>query len=420
MNSILCSRLRAGDAKEILARIYAKDEESARERLAELVEGFEESFPGKRARIFSAPGRTEIGGNHTDHQRGQVVAASIDLDVIGAAAINNQNRINILSEGYKPESVEPGTEPREKKMSGGALALGIARGFEKRGVRIGGFDLYTRSRVPGGSGLSSSAAFAVLLGQTMNALFGGGLSDMEIAEIGRYAENEYCGKPSGLLDQAACACGGIVAIDFSQEKPEVTRINTDLESFGYKMCIVNTGDSHAALGGEYAAIPTEMRAVASVFGKEVLGQVDPALFYDSLPLVRRKAGDRALLRAMHFFAETERAKRQAQALDSGRFAEFLELVAQSGDSSYRLLQNIYPPCAVESQPIAVALAAGRRLLGKHGGVCRVHGGGFAGTVQAYVPIPYCDDFSALMEELFGAGCCHFIRVREVGAVEIEV
>ena len=398
--------------------------EDCRPRYKHLVDGFQKSFGGEARdfAFFSAPGRTELGGNHTDHQQGRVLAGSVNLDVIALAAKNDLGLVRIISEGFDPEEVDLSQlEPVDSEANtSAALIRGVCAAFKKRGWPVGGFDVYTTSNVLKGSGLSSSAAYEVLLGVIVNEFFAEGKeSSMTIAQIGQYAENVYFKKPSGLLDQMACATGGVVSIDFKDKKqPVVEPIELDLAASGYALCIVDTGADHADLTDEYAAIPAEMGSVAQAFGKTVLREVEPAEFFAALPRLRKELGDRALLRAIHFFAENDRAPAQAAALKEKNMPEFLRLVQESGASSYQYLQNVIcrkQPVSVE--PVALSLALAQHLLGGSGAF-RVHGGGFAGTIQAYVPFEKLDAFRSGMEALLGQGMCHVISVRPVGGVRL--
>lgn len=361
---------------------------------------------------FSAPGRVEIGGNHTDHQHGTVLAAAIDLATEADVQENGENVIRVVSEGYAPVEIslsDLAARPEERNTTA-ALVRGVAAGFADRGCMLRGFDAAVRSTVLPGSGLSSSAAFEVLLGKILNALcFDGRLDAVEIAKIGRYAENVYFGKPCGLMDQTASAVGGLVLIDFADPvQPRVQRIPYDISRSGYALCVVDSGADHAGLTEEYAAIPAEMHAVAACFQKTFLREVDEAAFYRSLPAVRRAAGDRAALRAMHFFSENRRAREEADALLRDDFSAFLALVNASGLSSALALQNITPAGETRSQALALTLALCRKLLNGEG-ACRVHGGGFAGTALAFVPNERLDGFMAGLRDVLGAGCCRVLK-----------
>lgn len=391
-----------------------------RERIIRVTEGYQATF-GKddtaRVSIFSAPGRTEIGGNHTDHQQGKVLAGSVDLDALACAAPNDTTTVRICSEGYGIISVDAAelTPIKGEENTTAALIRGILAGIHELGCPICGFDAYVISDVPGGSGLSSSACFEVLIGTIINGLFCGSKLPMaSIARIGQYAENVYFGKPSGLLDQMGCALGGIVAIDFhKKDSPAVRAVEFDFASAGYALCIVDTGADHADLTDDYAAVPAEMKAVAACFGKDVLSEVDEADFYTALPAVRAKVGDRAVLRAIHYFGDCNRVEQQATALEAGDFDAFLAMVNASGKSSFTYLQNISTYRNPAEQPVALALAVAEHLLNGRGAF-RVHGGGFAGTIQAFVPLALVPEFQQGMDALLGEGACRVTNIRPVG------
>ena len=384
----------------------------------DLTAGFAAAFGRQPQRWFSAPGRTEIGGNHTDHQRGRVLAAAVDLDTRAAVACGG-DEIRVLSKGYPlcTVSLKDLAPKPEEVGTTAALIRGVAAGFANLGCRLEGFDAYVTSTVLPGSGLSSSAAFEVLMGTVINALFFEGRATAEqIAAIGQYAENVYFGKPCGLMDQMASAVGGLVAIDFADpEKPEVRPVDYDFAACGHALCILDSGADHADLTAEYGAIPAEMGAIAGFFGKEVLSQVEEGAFFAAIPQLRRACGDRAVLRALHFFGETRRAKTQAEALERGDFPGFLELVKESGRSSWLYLQNVTVPGAAD-QSLALTLAVCQDAL-EGRGACRVHGGGFAGTVQAFVPLEILDAFRARMESVLGEGRCHVLNIRPQGGAE---
>ena len=372
--------------------------------------------------IFSAPGRTELGGNHTDHQRGCVLAAAVDLETTAQVQLNSTNIIRVFSEGYAPVEVQ--LDDLEihagEENTTAALVRGVAAEFVRRGAELQGFDAFVRSTVLPGSGLSSSAAFEVLLGTIFNELFfDKSLSPAEVARIGQFAEYVYFGKPCGLMDQMASAVGGMVFIDFEYPAcPVVERIDFDLAAAGYALCINDTGADHADLTAEYAAIPGEMRKICQYFGKDVLRQIPKMEFFAALPQLRGRVPDRAILRAIHFYHENERAQQQAEALRAGDVDAFLALVRRSGRSSWMYLQNITPAGAVEQQAVAVALALCEELLDGRG-ACRVHGGGFAGTVQAFVPMDLLEHFRAGVEAVLGAGKCHVLSVRSAGGVRVK-
>ena len=383
--------------------------------------GFVSAFGRKPVRYFSAPGRTEIGGNHTDHQRGRVLAAAVDLDTRAAVALNGTGTIQVLSEGYPLCTVGlRELSPKvEEANTTAALIRGVAARFAEMGCELHGFDAYVASTVLPGSGLSSSAAFEVLMGTILNALFFENKATPEqIAAVGQYAENVYFGKPCGLMDQMASAVGGLVAINFTNPKaPDVRPVDFDFSTCGYSLCIIDTGASHADLTDEYAAIPAEMAAVSAYFGKEVLSQVPEKEFWTAIPALRQRCGDRAVLRAIHFYREDRRAAAQAEALARGDFDGFLELVRQSGRSSWTLLQNVTVPGSSQ-QAVALTLALCEEAL-QGRGACRVHGGGFAGTVQAFVPTDLLDYFITRIEAVLGKNACHVLSIRPLGGIEME-
>ena len=385
--------------------------------------GFEAAFGGAPERYFSAPGRTEIGGNHTDHQRGRVLAAAVDLDTRAAVRLNGTDTIRILSEGYpmsvvslsdlSPDPAEVNTTP--------ALIRGVAARFVQLGCEVKGFDVYCRSTVLPGSGLSSSAAFEVLVGTVLNHLFfGGKVTPPEIAMIGQWAENVYFGKPCGLMDQTASSVGNLVTINFGdKDHPLIRPVDFDFSACGHALCIIDSGADHADLTDEYAAVPADMCAVAAHLGKAVLTEVDEAEFYAALPALRDACGDRAVLRAVHFYQENARVPQQVAALEAGDFPRFLELVKESGRSSWMYLQNVIPAGYKAHQDMAVALALCEHYLAGRGAY-RVHGGGLAGTVQAFVPFDLLDTFRAGLDGVLGEGACHVLSIRPRGGVELEV
>ena len=368
---------------------------------------------------FSAPGRTEIGGNHTDHQHGCVLAAAVNLETLADVTLNETNHICIRSEGYPEFCVcldDLGVHPEEMNTTA-ALVRGVAAAFVHRGAKLKGFDAVVRSTVLPGSGLSSSAAFEVLVGTILNELFfDRKLSAIEIAQIGQYAENVYFGKPCGLMDQMASSVGGMVYIDFADpENPIVEKIDFDFQKEGYDLCIIDSGADHADLTDEYAAITRELKELCAFFDKEYLRQIPEAEFMAALPTLRGKVSDRAILRAMHVYRENERVAAQCDALKTNDINSFLRLVTESGHSSWMYMQNINPAGAVQKQPVAFALALCDSLLrGK--GAYRVHGGGFAGTVQAFVPHHMLDGFKEAVEGALGEGTCHVLNVRPYGGV----
>ena len=393
------------------------------DRKEALDRGFAAAFHTAPERYFSAPGRTEIGGNHTDHQRGRVLAAAVNLDTVAAVRENGTDLIRILSQGYPLCEVDlKELRPRESEINTTpALVRGVAARFAQLGCKLRGFDAYCESTVLPGSGLSSSAAFEVLIGTVLNVMFfDGKATAAEVAQIGRYAENVFFGKPCGLMDQTASAVGNLVTIDFfEKDRPEIRPVAFDFSACGHALCIIDTRASHADLTDEYAAVPGEMRGIANYFGKDVLTEVDERDFYAAIPALRKECGDRAVLRAVHFYQENARVLRQVAALERGDFAEFLQLIRESGRSSWMYLQNVIPAGNTAHQDVALALAMCEHFLqGK--GAFRVHGGGFAGTVQAFVPFDLLDDFRAGIDGALGAGACHVLNIRPQGGVELEV
>ena len=390
-------------------------------RYAAVLDGLEKTFGSHaEAGLYSAPGRTEIGGNHTDHQHGRVLAGSVNIDMIAAAAPNDKNQLRVQSEGYDLCVIDLNDleARKEEENTTAALLRGECAAFTQRGAKLAGLDVYVSSNVPKGSGVSSSAAFEVLIGVILNDCFmTEKVSPIAIAQIGQWAENVYFGKPCGLMDQMASSVGNIITIDFaSPAKPVVEPVAVDFSKAGLALCILDSGADHADLTDEYAAIPAECRAVAAVCGGEVLRDVPFETFLAKLPECRRQCGDRAVLRAFHVYADNDRVAKQVAALHDGDFGTFLSLVNESGCSSWEYLQNVIPAGYKEHQEVGVTIAAAKHLLGDKGAV-RVHGGGFAGTVQAFVPVEMLDEFKAGMEAILGEGRCHVLSIRpEGGAV----
>jgi len=390
-------------------------------RYAAVLDGLEKTFGSHaEAGLYSAPGRTEIGGNHTDHQHGRVLAGSVNIDMIAAAAPNDKNQLRVQSEGYDLCVIDLNDleARKEEENTTAALLRGECAAFTQRGAKLAGLDVYVSSNVPKGSGVSSSAAFEVLIGVILNDCFmTEKVSPIAIAQIGQWAENVYFGKPCGLMDQMASSVGNIITIDFaSPAKPVVEPVAVDFSKAGLALCILDSGADHADLTDEYAAIPAECRAVAAVCGGEVLRDVPFETFLAKLPECRRQCGDRAVLRAFHVYADNDRVAKQVAALHDGDFDTFLRLVNESGRSSWEYLQNVIPAGYKEHQEVGVTIAAAKHLLGDKGAV-RVHGGGFAGTVQAFVPVEMLDEFKAGMEAILGEGRCHVLSIRpEGGAV----
>ena len=393
------------------------------QRTDKLLAQFHALFGDRKARIWSAPGRTEIGGNHTDHQLGKVIAASVDMDMLAAAAENGEDTVRVKSEGYDmiTLSLDTLTPVHGEEGTTKALVRGICAEAAQRGFRVGGFDACITSNVLQGSGLSSSAAFEILIGAVVNGLFcANALDAKDLAIMGQHAENRFFGKPCGLMDQMASAWGGIIAIDFANPAdPAVTPVDFDFAAVNHSLCMINLHSDHADLTDEYAAIPGELKAVSAHFGKSVLREVDEDAFFDAIPALRREVGDRAVLRAMHIFNENRRVDRMAAALRANDFQQFLALVRESGLSSQNLLQNVTVSGSVRDQAAAVALAMCDKILGKRGAY-RIHGGGFGGTVQAFVPNDMLEEFRARIEAVFGPDSCRVMQIRPVGFTEIPV
>ena len=409
---------------ETLTHLYgAEGRERARTRCAEVMEGFEKSFGYPAEALFSAPGRTEIGGNHTDHQRGCVLAAAVDLDILAAAAGNGSGVIRVLSQGYPMTEVALSElTPREDEVNtSAALIRGVAARMSEPGcdLRNRGLDVYMTSTVPKGSGLSSSAAYEVLMGTMLNELFWEGrCTPVELAQIGQYAENVFFGKPCGLMDQTASSVGGVVFIDFADtDHPVVEKVDVDLHAYGYALCILDSGAGHEGLTDEYRAITDELAAVCRVCGKTVLREVPEAEFLARLPELRASAGDRAVNRAFHVYAENRRATAEKEALERGDFEGFLTLVRESGRSSAMYLQNIIPTGSAAAQELMVTIALCERILEGRGAV-RVHGGGFGGTAQAFVPLDRLETFKRETEAVLGQGRCHTVMIRPAGGVRL--
>ncbi len=419
----LKARLERGELDETLGLLYGEDLAGARGRCQKVMESFEAAFGRAPEALFSAPGRTELGGNHTDHQHGRVLAAGVNLDILAAAAVNHTGVVRFQSEGYPMIKVDlRELEPKEEeKNSSAALIRGVAARMARLGCPLGdwGLDAALVSSVPGGSGLSSSAAFEVLVGTMVDhLLWDGKRSPVEIAQIGQYAENVYFGKPCGLMDQTASSVGGVVAIDFADTaRPVVEAIALDLAAGGYALCILDSGADHADLTSEYASITQELAAVCGCFGKKVLREVPEEDFLANLPKVRAAAGDRGTLRALHVYGENRRAAQEAQALREGDIPRFLHLVRESGRSSALYLQNVVPTGQREKQELLLTIALAERLLEGEGAV-RVHGGGFGGTAQAFVPLKKLPAFQAGIEAVLGEGSCHVLSIRPVGGVRI--
>ncbi len=445
----LIKKIDSERSSEIFGELYSKSETgNARQRYKKLIKEMQEIrtqehfSETENLRVFSAPGRTELAGNHTDHNHGKVLAASIQLDNTAIVQIRNDNIVFFRSTGFPDVKVKltdkdgnPDLQPKpEEEGTTEALIRGIAAELEQRGCSINGFSANADSTVFAGSGLSSSAALETLFGRIFDSLYGEGKrSSLEIAQIGQIAENKYFGKPCGLMDQAACAAGGVVAINFANTAcPGIKQINFDPAAAGFSLCVVNTGGSHADLTADYASIPAEMKKVAAFFGKTVLGELEKDTVLSRAADVRKEFGDRALLRAIHFYDENVRVDAMTVFLTEMNTAvtdtvkqqalyNYLGFVNESGDSSWQLLQNIYSPQRPEIQSISVALALTKDFFRKQNlqGACRVHGGGFAGTIQVYIPLDAINAYCARIESVFGADSVTVLRIRPIGAVELE-
>lgn len=408
---------------DTLKKIYAnRDLNFVQSRYNSAFDEFESIYGEADAlSVFSVAGRSEICGNHTDHNHGKVLAASIDLDIIAIVKKTDEPVIRVKSAGFPEDIVSTEKLSPEFRDTGRSSALirGVCDGFVKNGLKIGGFVAYTTSDILGGSGLSSSAAFEDMIGTILNHLYNGGAVDyIEISKISQYAENVHFGKPCGLMDQVACAAGGFVTIDFEDPKsPVAERIEFDLSAKGYSLCIVNTGGSHANLTDDYAAVPAEMKAVAAHFGQPVLRGLSEQQIIENAADLRKKCGDRAILRAIHFIRENKRVERILEALANGNTDEFLSIIKESGNSSANLLQNYYTPKAPAEQGITLACAIAAEILGDDGAY-RVHGGGFAGTMQAFVPYDKMNAFRDNMEAVFGKGAVTELSVRPLGACAV--
>ena len=383
---------------------------------------FEENFGADGGiEIYSAPGRTEIGGNHTDHQHGEVLAASINRDAIAIVRKTDNGTVRLKSDNYSTNTIdvsglavrqdETGTTP--------ALIRGMLQALSSQGYKIGGFDAYVTSDVLVGAGISSSAAFETLVGTIVSGLYNDMKIDpVTIAKAGQYAENVYFGKPCGLMDQMACSVGNMVHIDFKYpDNPEVERIEFDFSKTGYCLCITNTRGSHSNLTDEYAAVPAEMKKVAELLGHEVLRPVSLDDILKNISMLREKAGDRAVLRAIHFVEESKRANQEAEALQHGDLWEFLKLVKESGNSSFKYLQNIYTNSDVTTQNVSIALAVSDSILTNEE-ASRVHGGGFAGTIQAFVKNDHAEKYREVMDSVFGEGSCDILKIRKYGGIKV--
>lgn len=412
----------SGAQDELLKDIYIDEAlmDYQRQRYVDAISRYEELYGAGEVEIYSAPGRSEIGGNHTDHQNGEVLAASINLDAIGIVG-KLDGTVKVVS-GTAPEiviSLDDLEVKEAEKETTKSLIKGVLAGIREHGGQIGGFQAYITSDVLIGAGLSSSAAFETIIGTILSGLYNDmKVSPVDIAIIGQYAENVYFGKPCGLMDQTASSVGSLVHIDFADKaNPKIESVACDLEEYGYSLCITDTKGSHADLTDDYAAVPREMRAAAAVFGKEVLHDVTLSQLLEKSAEVREKAGDRGFLRAVHFVTENPRVREEVAALRAGDFQAFLRAVKASGDSSFKYLQNVYTNHDVQHQNVSVALAVSEAVLGDNG-VCRVHGGGFAGTIQAFVKHEAVAEYKRVMDQTFGEGACSVLQIRKYGGMKV--
>ncbi|AYA99285.1 galactokinase [Lachnoanaerobaculum umeaense] len=422
MNLLETKNLLENNGQKLLEELYGKAGISDNlKRYKGILDGFEKQFGQRDVSLFSSPGRTEISGNHTDHNNGKVLGGSINLDCIAVAAVNDSDQVNIVSESFSQKfkvninDIEPGVD----KIGTVELLKGILAGFRERGANIGGFDAYITSNVISSAGVSSSAAFETLICQIINTLFNEGkLSKTDYAYIGKYAENNYWDKASGLLDQMCCAYGGLISIDFKNpDVPKVEGIDFDFAAAAHDLIIVQTGRGHADLSADYSSIPNEMKKVAKYFDKATLSEVDEEEFYKNLSKIRKFAGDRAILRSIHFFDENRRVENEVSALASNDFDTFLKNITDSGNSSWKYLQNVYTNAAPNEQGITVALALSERFLKeKQVGATRVHGGGFAGVIMAMIPESYSDEYITYMDKFLGKGSCYKMKIRPYGSI----
>ncbi len=421
----LAKAFETGAADGILTELYGRAAIPAQKaRYIAAIERFAELYGSDReVNAYSVAGRTEISGNHTDHNHGKVIAASLDLDIIAIAAKRDDDLVRVNSEGFGEEIVDIGvyTEPVEEKFcTSESIIAGMCAGFKKNGHNIGGFDAYATSNVLKGSGMSSSAAYEDMIGNILSHIYNDGKVDnVEIAMLAQYAENVFFGKPCGLMDQVACAAGGIVGIDFEDpSKPVIEKLSFDITGAGYNLCIVDTGGNHADLGEDYASVPAEMKSVASALGKKVLRELDEDDVIAAIPALREKVGDRAIMRALHFFEENKRVGEMNEALKTGDLDAFLSGIIASGRSSFCYLQNVYTTKNLTEQGLSLALCLAEKYLKGARAAFRVHGGGFAGTIQAFVPHDMAEGFRAYMDAALGDGSCLILNIRPYGALRV--
>lgn len=407
---------------DLLNDIYVDENllDYQRNRYVKAIEKYITLYDNTDIEIYSAPGRSEVGGNHTDHQHGEVLAAAVNLDAIAIVG-KVEGTIKVLSDDFDiaPINIDDLEIKNDEVGTSEALIRGVCARLKELGYKIGGFNAFITSDVLMGAGLSSSAAFETIIGTIISGLYNEMTIDpVVIAQVGQYAENVYFGKPCGLMDQCASSVGSLINIDFKDvEKPVVRKVDVDFSKFGHSLCIVDTKGSHADLTDEYAAIPSEMRLVADFFGKKYLREVDEVEFFNNLSDVRKIANDRAVLRAIHLFEENKRVDQEVTALNNGDFETFKKVVKASGDSSYKFLQNVYANSDVKNQSVSIGLAMSEKIIGENG-VCRVHGGGFAGTIQAFIKDEYVADYKEKIEKVFGQGACHVLKVRKYGGKKV--
>ncbi len=423
----LKEKLQATTYDRIFTVLYgAENVAMQKERYLALADAFADLYGTEvPVTVFSVPGRTEVSGNHTDHNFGKVIAGAVDLDIVAMATPTDRPIIRMESQGFSSDTVDITdlTVDESKFFTSASIITGTCEAFTRRGLKIGGFDCVAVSNVFKGSGLSSSAAYEVMIGNILNHFYNNGIVDEpELAKIGQYAENVFFGKPCGLMDQTACAVGSFVAIDFADPKnPIIEKLGFDLTAVGYSLCIVNTGGNHADLNDDYASVPEEMKAVAKELGHEVLRQATYEELIAAIPALREKVGDRAILRAIHFLGENPRVEAQTNALKAGDLASFLAGVTASGASSYKRLQNVYTVKNVEEQGLSLAITLAENFIAEKNllAACRVHGGGFAGTIQAFLPNAAVAEFNALMDSVFGEGASHVLKIRPYGAICVD-
>lgn len=422
-SSILKQRIKEGRFDEIFMDLYqdVSQLEYQRNRYIEAIETFEQLYGENDVSLFSVPGRSEVSGNHTDHQNGKVLACAVNIDIIAVAAENKSNFVNITSDNRKCNgvSITDLEMKEEEKRSTRSLVKGVLKRLDDELYRIEGFSAYMTSDVATGSGLSSSAAFETMVGNIVSGLFNKGEVDpVIIAKAGQYAENVYFGKPSGLMDQMACSVGNLIYIDFeNNNQPKVKKVQADFSKFGYSLCIVDSKGSHAGLTDDYAAIPYEMKSVCELLGKTLVREVTAQEVLENIDEIREKCGDRALLRTLHVIYENERVEKAVNALESDDFKAFLDVIRESGNSSFKYLQNVYSNHDIKDQALSIGLMYSENIL-KDNGVCRVHGGGFAGTIQAFVKDGFVKTYKKEIEKVFGEGCCQVLKVRKYGGRQL--